>query len=451
MNMYETPRPLGEYLNRTFTCSCGRTHSAPLKQVSIGPGALEALPVFLRKQGFHSVFLICDQVTKGIAGDRCRALLEAAGIPVKLHCLTHTDYDEATLGELLIEAPADCDLCGAVGTGAINDMTRFFSFRTGHPFLTVATAAPMDGFASSLAVLNINHLKTSIQAQSPIAIFGDTDILKNAPYPMIAAGLGDLLGKCTCLCDWKLSRLINGEHYCDRLAELVETCVTGVLRDAGRARDRDPAVIGEIMEGLVLAGMAISLYGSSRPASGCEHHISHYWEMVFEQAGRKPVPHGMQVGVGTVLILRLAEALRETKVDFRAAREAARRYDPKAWEARIREAYGPAAQGVLELEKTAGKNETAGRLARVDRMEAHWPEVLALLGDLPPSGTVMGLLRSLDAPCLPGEIGVDGELLRKTLLCCKEVRARYTLLQLLWDLDLLEPLTERVAAASGEA
>lgn len=443
MDMYDAPHPLGDYLNRTFTCPCGRTHRAPLQQVTIGAGALEALPSFIREREFRSVFLICDPVTRTIAGERCRALLEAAGIPVKLHCLTHTGYDEATLGELLIQVPGDCDLCGAVGTGAINDMTRFFSFRTGRPFLTVATAAPMDGFASSLAVLNINHLKTSIEAQSPIAIFGDTDILKNAPYPMIAAGLGDLLGKCTCLCDWRLSRLINGEHYCERLAMLVETCVKRALQDGSRAKDRDPAVLGEIMEGLVLAGTAISLYGSSRPASGCEHHISHYWEMVFEQAGKRPAPHGIQVGVGTVLILRLAEALRETAVDFQAARAAARRYDPREWEAQIREAYGEAAPGILELEETAGKNETAGRLRRIDRMEEHWPEVLALLEALPSSETVAALLRSLDAPCLPEEIDVDGALLRRTLLYCKEVRARYTLLQLLWDLDLLAPLTER--------
>ena len=89
---------------------------------------------------------------------------------------------------------------------------------------------------------------------------------------MIAAGLGDLLGKFTCLCDWKLARLITGEHYCDTIAELVESCVRGVLADAGKARERDPGTLGTIMEGLVLAGVAMSLYGNSRPASGCEHH-----------------------------------------------------------------------------------------------------------------------------------------------------------------------------------
>ena len=89
------------------------------------------------------------------------------------------------------------------------------------PFFTVATAAPMAGFASSLAVLNINNLKTSIEDQTPTAIIGDTEILKGAPYRMIAAGLGDLLGKSTCLCDWMLAKVINGEHYCVMIVELV--------------------------------------------------------------------------------------------------------------------------------------------------------------------------------------------------------------------------------------
>lgn len=182
-------------------------------------------------------------------------MLSAAGCHAQTQVLTHVGFDEATVGELLIHMPADCDLCVAVGTGAINDMTRFFSHRMGRPFFTVATAAPMDGFASSIAAINVNSLKTTFQAQTPTVILGDTEILKNAPYRMIAAGLGDLLGKFTCLCDWKLSRLINREHYCENIAGLVESCVQNVLKDAGKAKDRDPEVLGKIMEGLVLTGL----------------------------------------------------------------------------------------------------------------------------------------------------------------------------------------------------
>ena len=446
MELPKEPMELNTYLNQRFTCVCGREHYASLRAVRVGKDALKELPVLVKLMGFKSLYLISDAITYGIAGEKCVQILDNAGIQNKIVQLSHMGFDEATLGELTINMPIDCDLIIAVGTGAINDMTRFFSYKMGRPFYTVATAAPMDGFASSIAAIQANHLKTTFEAQTPTAIIGDTEILKSAPYRMIAAGLGDLLGKFTCLCDWKLARVINDEHYCENIVELVENCVRNVLAGAGKAKERDPETLGNIMEGLVLAGVAMSLYGNSRPASGCEHHMSHYWEMIFEQEGKKPVPHGTQVGVGTVLILKLVEKLRQAGVDFAAARAAAEDYNQTVWEGQIRDAYGPAAQGVIEMEATAQKNETTARLARIDAMEAHWDEIASLLEALPSSEEIMNILRSLDSPCLPGEIGVDEALLKKTFLFCKEVRARYTILQMIWDLGLLDRLSDEVIA-----
>lgn len=447
MKMYDTPHALSDYLNETFECDCGRTHSAPLKYVSVRPGAIEDLPVFMGKLGLKSAYLICDEITRQLAADRCMEILKAADVKGKLLSLKHLDFDEATLGEILINMPDDCDVVVAVGTGSINDMCRYFSFRMGRPFFTVATAAPMDGFASSLAVLNINNLKTSIETHCPLAIMGDVDILKNAPYRMIAAGLGDLLGKSTCLCDWRLSRIINGEHTCDRIIELVEDCVKTVLAGASSAKERDPKVIGDIMSGLVLSGVAMSLYGNSRPASGCEHHMSHYWEQVCAQRGVRPAPHGIQVGVGTVLVLKAVEELLRREVNFDAARSAAKAYDRAEWEKKIEAAYGPAAPGVIEMEDAAQKNETAGRLARLDAMEKNWDAITELLRGLPSSAYVEELLQSLGAPSRPEEIGVDREMLKNTFLYCKEIRARYTILQMLWDLELLDSVSDVVVAS----
>ena len=444
MKIYDTPHKLNDYLDTHFTCDCGKEHYASLKTVSIGKDALETIPQIVNDLGFKSLYLISDAITYDIAGKRTMEILEAAGIKAKMVTLTHTGFDEATVGELVINMPLDCDVVIAVGTGSINDMTRFFSHRMGRPFFTVATAAPMDGFASSIAAINVNNLKTTYDAQTPVAIIGDTEILKGAPYRMIAAGLGDLLGKYTCLCDWKIAKLINDEHYCTTLVELVENCIQGVLADADKAASRDPEVLGNIMEGLVLTGVAMSLYGNSRPASGCEHHMSHYWEMMFEQAGKRAVPHGTQVSVGTVLILKLVEALKAMDVDFNAAREAAKAYDQAAWEEAIHAAYGPAAPGVIEMEAKAKKNETTARLARIDSMEQNWDGILALLNELPSSETVMDLLRSLNSPCTPAEIEVDEAMLKNTFMYCKEVRARYTILQMVWDLGLLDQLSDQV-------
>ena len=449
MELYHTPHGLNDYLNRTFTCPCGKTHSAPLKYVSVRKDALSDLPKFVKELGFHSLYLVSDHITYGIAGQKCMDILAQAGIRAEIIQLTHLEFDEATLGELVIHMPQDCDLVVAVGTGTINDMTRYFSFKLGRPFFTVATAAPMDGFASSIAAIHVNHLKTTFQAQTPLAVIGDTEILKNAPYPMIAAGLGDLLGKCTCLCDWRLSHIITGEHQCERIMELVENCVQDLLPVAGRAKERDPKVLGDIMEGLVLTGVAMSLYGNSRPASGCEHHMSHYWETILEQRGQRPAPHGAQVGVGTVLVLKAVELLLERKVDFDAARRAAEAYDPVKWREEIQRAYGPAAPGVIEMEEKAGKNASAGRLARIDTMERRWSEISALLRTLPTSDYVADLLSGLGAPCRPEGIGIDRMLLKDTFLYCKEIRARYTILQMMWDLDLLDSISDQVIEEIG--
>lgn len=444
MELYATPQPLSFYLNQEFSCTCGRTHKAALQQVHIGSRALEELPRFVKTSGFRRLFLVSDPITYQAAGKQCEALLSQAKISYQMAQLQHLGFDEATLGELLIKMPADCDLCVAVGSGTVNDITRFLSYKTGRPFMTVATAPSMDGYASSVAALHANHLKVTLDAHTPLAIIGDTEILRNAPYGMIAAGLGDLLGKFTCLCDWKISRIVNGEHQCDQIVALMESNVEHVLQNAHKAKDRDPEVIGSIMNGLVLAGVAMSLYGNSRPASGCEHHTSHFWEMLFEQRGMTPALHGTQVGVGTVLMLKLAEKLLAAPLDFAAARRAAAAYDANTWKQQIRSVYGPAAEGIIAIEASAQKNAIPGRLTRIDAIEKNWPQICSHLKALPASETVAELLRSLSSPALPQEIGVDAALMKHTFLYCKEVRNRYTMLQMLWDLNLLDKLSDEI-------
>lgn len=436
---------LPECLNHTFSCSCGRTHTAALKAAIVEKDAIGKLPELLKSRGWKNVYLVCDSVTKKIAGDKARELLEVAGMDVCFHVVNHLAYDEGTLGEILIHIKEDRDVVIGVGTGSINDMCRYFSFKMGLPYGIIATAAPMDGFASSISALTVDNLKTTFEVRTPEFIIGDTEILKNAPYSLISAGLGDLMGKFTCLCDWKLSKLINDEYYCETIVEMVDHCVRGVLENADKVKDRNPQVIGDIMEGLVFTGVAMSMIGNSRPASGCEHHISHYFETIFEQKGEKPAPHGHQVGVGTILILRLTERLRKLpQVDFERAREAAKAYDFDKWCKKIEEAYGPAAPGVIEMEKKSQKNETTGRLNRIDKMEESWQTILELLNELPTSREIIHRMSELGAPCFPFQIGVNREMLRNTLLYCKEIRARYTILQMLWDLDLLEELTDQV-------
>ena len=324
MKMYDTPQELSKYLNIKLECDCGRTHYVPIKGVEIGAGAIERLPHYVKSLGYAHPLVLCDEITYKIAGACCMELMQAAGIAAAEHTFMHLGFDEATLGEIVINKPDDCDLIIGVGTGSITDMTRYSSFKLKLPCFTVATGAPMDGFAASIGIMNVNNLKATMPAHCTEVIIGDTDILKTAPYRMTVAGFGDLIGKLTCLNDWELARIINGEHYCHNIVTLVRECVADVMKEAPKIKQRDPETLGSVMRGLVLSGAAISLYGDSRPASGAEHHMSHYWETILEQRGIRPAMHGEQVAVGTVLVLMLIEELLKENIDFDAARESAR-------------------------------------------------------------------------------------------------------------------------------
>lgn len=443
-NMYTTPQPVSAYLDRPLKCSCGRTHYVPIKAVEIKPGAIEEAPKLIKQMGYTAPFILCDPITYKIAGARLEALLKDAEISCVVHILTHLSFDEATLGEIVVSIPKQTDLMIGVGTGSITDMTRFSSFKLDLPCFTVATGAPMDGFAASIGILNVNNIKKTMPAHCTEAIIGDTDILSTAPYRMTVAGFGDLIGKLTCLNDWELARIIYQEHYCGKIVELVRSCVYDVMTKAEKIRMKDPSALGDVMNGLVLSGAAISLYGDSRPGSGAEHHMSHYWEAIKDQTGEKAAMHGEQVAVGTVLVLMLAEQIKGLTPDFEKARKAWQAFDEAAWEDEIRQAYGAAAQEVINTAKADGRNDIPLRLDRIDKIEQHWAEIKAQLETLPSSETLRSMLKNIGCPCTPEDALVDRALVKNALLYCKETRVRYTIFRMADDLAMLDELTEDI-------
>lgn len=443
---------LADYLGKPFDCACGRTHSTTLEGVSVGPGAVNSLIDYVKKYNFKNVYAVCDSITYGIAGEKVMALLAEAGVKAKAHVFEGRFIpDEGRLGELMIDADRDLDLVIAVGSGSINDMCRFFSFQMGVPYAIVATAAPMDGFASSGAALIVNSVKVTIPAQTPLFIIGDTDHLCGAPMFLVTAGLGDLLGKFTCLNDWRISKVVNNEYYCDTIVNLVTDCINNVMSMSGNVATRDPQVIGDIMEGLVLTGVAMSFIGNSRPAAGCEHHMCHFWETLELQNGERPQPHGTKVAVGTVMILKMTEFLRESRPDFDAARAKAKEYDQAAWEAKITEVYGASASSIIKLERESKKNEAEGRIARIDAMEAHWDEIVELMDKhMPTAAEMIDTLKALGAPYLPSQLGYSDERLFNALMYAKETRARYSMLTTMADLGVTEELAKKVVAFVNE-
>ena len=334
-----------EMLGEGFICQCGKRHATDVEQVHIGPGMIEKLPQVLKSLGKSHPYMVCDPNTWQAAGQRVDALLTKEGFEHTVCRLRDSfpEPDEKTLGQAAMHFDKDCDIIVAVGSGVINDTCKMLSMISGRRSIIVGTAPSMDGFSSNSSSMMVDGVKTTIYDPCPVAILLDTDVLCKAPMRMLQAGLGDILAKYVALCDWKLAHLINGDYYCENIASLMRRALGTIRSLAPRLPQRDPETVARVGEGLVMSAITMSFAGSSRPASGLEHYFSHMWEMFDVEKGIRADLHGIQVGVGTLLSLKIYEWLRQIKPDRARAEKMMREFDPDKWEADVRRRCGPAA------------------------------------------------------------------------------------------------------------
>lgn len=435
---------------KIFGCACGMDHDTVMEHVDISQGAISNIPSYLTKKKVEKVFLVCDQNTYQAAGEHLTKVLNEGGIGYDCYIIpAEGDVvpDERTVLGIMVAMKPPYDMIIAVGSGTINDMCKFLSHRMNLDYIVCATAPSMDGFASVGSPLMINNLKTTLDCHVPNAIFADVDVLCKAPMVMINAGLGDILGKYTCLTDWKLSRIINGEYYCDEIDSMVKGYIKKVVDTADQVKTRSKEAIAAITEALIGTGIAMSFVGNSRPASGSEHHISHYWEMKFLFEGRTPALHGTKVAIGTVAIIKLYEKLLSMDIDFDLACQKAAAYDQAAWEQKMKDLYGVSAPGIIALEQEVGKNAFAAHSKRIKVIKEHWDEICQMIqSELPSAEFIRDILASLGAPYKPSTVGVENQMVIDSIVVAKEVRNRYGLLQLLWDLGIAEEMGEYVAS-----
>ena len=369
----------------SFACSCGKNHSVGIKKIVVEEGAVNRTAgIAAEFAGNGRMFLTADANTYRVCGERVKELLTGSGLQVKTCVFDGPGTlvpDERALGRLFMEIERDTSLIVAVGSGTLNDLSRFVASRLNVPYMIVATAPSMDGYASVISPLIIQGFKKTFEAVGPCAIVADTAILREAPVDMIRAGFGDILGKLTSLSDWDLARRLNNEDYCNTSAELIRRALERCISAVDGIEQRDEKTIRYITEALILSGVAIGLIGNSRPASGAEHHMAHYWEMDALAKHEEHPLHGNAVGVGAVLISMLYEMAR-------------------------------------------------------DRLPSDM--------DIPSSRQILELLQKAGSCSTPQQLGIGRELLRESLLHAKEIRPRYTLFSALTAMGLLEDYAEQL-------
>ncbi len=371
-----------QFARLSFDCGCGRRHGVAIRSILIGEGLVGEIGELAASYG-RLIFLVADENTWAAFGQcLCEALTER-GLEVRAHVFSPQGMlipDERAAGRLLMELPKDTSLILAVGSGTINDLCRLLSARTGVPCVTAGTAPSMDGYASVISALIVDGAKVSYETASADGIAADVAVMKEAPLDMLRAGYGDILGKTVSLADWSLGREVNGEYHCEETERLVDAAMNRCVELTDKLSDRDSEAVRRVAEALILSGVAISLAGNSRPCSGCEHHLSHYWEMDAIAKGHEHPLHGNAVGAATVAMAMIYELLS-------------------------------------------------------DKLPASCRRPL-------PSAKVAELLSRTGAADSPRKLGIPRELFHESVLHAMEVRPRYTILRFASDLGLLPELAD---------
>lgn len=425
-------------------CSCGRCHSSSLRESVIGSGVIKGLPELVKKYGGTKPFVFDDVNTRAAAGDEVRRLL--ADMDVKGHTFKseHLLPDNASVGSAVMHYDTSCDMIIAVGSGVIGDISKIVANIAGVPLITVATAPSMDGFASASSSMCRDGLKISLASTVPVAIVGDTDIIKEAPARMLASGVGDMAAKYISLCDWRIANLITGEYYCEDVARAMRAALDDVAANADGLAKRDPGAAAAVTEGLILAGNAMAWAGVSRPASGIEHYISHVWDMRAEAFGTPCDFHGIQCGVGTLISLKLYERIRGMKPDREKAIAYAKSFDKEAHFSFLRELFGEGAEPMIEAENKDKKYDPVCHEARIDRIIDVWDEICRVIDEtLPKYSEVEALLKTVGAPTTAEELSL-GDTVVSAVVASKDIRYKYIASHLLWDLgvDITEDMVK---------
>ncbi len=426
-------------------CDCGRFHTAQIDDVIIGKGVIAKLPEILARYDAKKPFVLCDTNTFAAAGEAVCKILKDAGIPYSCYAFSaeHLPPNEKTVGSAILHFDNKCDMVIAVGSGVINDTGKVLASVSKLPYIIVGTAPSMDGYASATSSMDRDDLKASLNSRCANVIIGDVDILKNAPAHMLAAGLGDMLAKYVSIAEWRIAHIITGEYYCERVAELVRTALKKCVDNADGLLKRDETAVAAVFEGLVIGGIAMAYAGVSRPASGVEHYFSHVWDMRSLQFDTRTDLHGIQCAIGTYIAAKLYEQVRTVTPDEKKAAAYVEAFSYEDWKATLTEFLGQSAETMIAAETKEGKYIKEKHPARFAIIREHWPEILQILNEELPAAEEIGkLLDAIGISRSPAYLGVDADALRTTFKATKDIRDKYVLSRLAWDLGILDELCD---------
>ena len=425
--------------------------------VVVDPGAIMQLPDVLAALGYaHACQVVADANTMDAAGRQVLAVLQSAGIgteaAILLRELPRQKPRVDTARDVAARLETTRALPIAVGAGVISDVTKYAAALAGLPYVSVATAAAMDGYAASGAAMLDGGFKRTLVCAPPIAIVADLDVIAKAPARMAAWGYGDLAGKLIAGADWILADAA-GEDPLDRESfALVQDNVKDWLSGFAGIAAHDTGALRGLVNGLLISGFAMQAHGGSRPASGSEHQISHVWEMERLTVNEEPAAHGACVGVGTVAMLAMYEWFLAQDVSAAVvARNAGAEVDRRRIDAELEASFTePFVVDSARAEMDVKLARAGRRALRLHALATDWPALRErIAATLVPPATMEQWLAACGAASHPADLAVPIAKLARDYRRARLIRRRYTILDCLEDLGWLDAAIQSLFASDG--
>ena len=395
-------------------CVCGKDHACNIKAVYIYNGATEKLKEL--SKDYNNLLIVADQNTYKVAGES----VENNIIGKRFNKVIFSGDSVLIPNEQAIErvenSLGDTDLIIGIGSGVIQDLCKYVSSDKKIPYIIVATAPSMDGYASDGAAMITGGMKVTYKATVPLAIIGEPKVLKTAPFDMIQAGYGDIIGKYSALNDWELSKVVNGEYFCPFIYDTVLKVVKDIELSADGLVKREEDSVKKLMEALVLVGIMMSFSGSSRPASGSEHHMAHFFEITGIIDNKPYLPHGIDVGYSTVITAKVREDILNSKWSFKRGDDKALR------DKKLLEIYKSSAKKCAELQEKIGNYNIDIISTYVEKED----EIKSVLRKMPTASMIESLLEKvgLDIQNYYNLYGEDK--IKDAIIYSKDLKDRYT-------------------------
>jgi glycerol-1-phosphate dehydrogenase [NAD(P)+] len=379
------------------------------------------------------VAVVSDATTHALLACSVEPALASLGRVTSI-VLPERPHADAANVELIRRESAAADALVAVGSGTINDLCKYASARDGKPYVVFATAPSMNGYTSLNAAITVNGHKKSLTAQAPLGVFIDLGIMAAAPARMIRSGLGDSLCRPTAQADWLLANRLFDQPYRIMPFALLAAEEPALFAEPEALMAGDLEAITCLVRTLLLSGFGTAICGNSQPASQGEHLISHYTDMLGDAAWPHAF-HGEQIGVTTLTMARLQERL----LDGPPPTVQANGVDEPAFIARYGEELGRScwaefAQKRLDPARARAVNE---------RLAARWGSTRDAIARVTrPARFLAEVLRRAGAPTTPEELGWPRNFYQRAVRHAREIRNRYTFLDLAADSGRLEPVEE---------